>query len=327
MREFEIGKNEADQRLDKYLKKLLPNAGSSFMYKMLRKKNILWNGKKAEGSEKIQMGDRVSIFFSDDTFAKFSGISQGQEVQESQNPYRNIPFDKLDIVYEDEDIVILNKPSGMLSQKASPEDVSANEYLISYLLHTGAVTEHEFHTFRPSVCNRLDRNTSGLLIAGKSLRGLQQMSSILKERTVRKYYRCVVSGAVTEPAYIRGYLKKDEKTNRVSIQKKEAADAKYIETEYRPLRSDGEKTLLEVHLITGRSHQIRAHLASIGHPIIGDTKYGKTSVNEKWRKCCGIKSQLLHAFRMELPDGRIFTAPVGSEFEDIWKNDRSEKNG
>lgn len=317
MKEFQIGKNEADQRLDKYLKKLLPNAGTSFLYKMLRKKNIVWNGKKADGSEKIQMGDIIQIYFTDETFEKFSGIPQSGTAYATKNSAANVPPDKLNIIFEDEDIVIINKPSGMLSQKAVPEDISANEYLISYLLHTGAVSESELNTFKPSVCNRLDRNTSGLLIAGKSLKGLQQMSAMLKDRTIKKYYRCIVSGKVTQPAHIQGYLKKDERTNQVSIQKNASGDAKYIETEYQPLQSDGENTLLEVHLITGRSHQIRAHLASIGHPIIGDTKYGNRDINEKWRKRCHIKSQLLHAYRMELPDGRIFIAPTGAEFEQI----------
>lgn len=317
MKEFQIGKNEADQRLDKYLKKLLPNAGSSFLYKMLRKKNIVWNGKKADGSEKVQTGDIIQIYFTDDTFEKFSGISQSGVAIASKNLVANVPADQLDIIFEDEDIVIINKPSGMLSQKASPEDVSANEYLISYLLHTGAVSESELNTFKPSICNRLDRNTSGLLIAGKSLKGLQQMSAMLKERTIKKYYRCIVSGNVTQPSHIQGYLKKDEKMNRVSIQSHAFEDAKYIETEYQPLQTDGVNTLLEVHLITGRSHQIRAHLASIGHPIIGDTKYGNRTVNDTWRKRSHIKSQLLHAYRMELPDGRIFTAPTGTEFDQI----------
>lgn len=317
MKEFQIGKNEADQRLDKYLKKLLPNAGSSFLYKMLRKKNIVWNGKKADGSEKIQTGDIVNIYFTDDTFEKFSGISNTGATNSSMNPVAHVPSDQLNIIFEDEDIVIINKPSGMLSQKASPEDISANEYLIAYLLHTGAVSETELNTFKPSICNRLDRNTSGLLIAGKSLKGLQQMSAMLRDRTIKKYYRCIVSGNVTQAAHIQGYLKKDEKTNKVSIQSHASGDAKYIETEYQPLQSDGENTLLEVHLITGRSHQIRAHLASIGHPIIGDTKYGNKALNEKWYKRCHIKSQLLHAYRMELPDGRAFIAPTETEFEQI----------
>lgn len=315
MREIQIGKNEAGQRLDKYLKKLLPNAGSSFLYKMLRKKNIVWNGKRADGSEKIAVGDTIQIYFSEETFAKFAGGEQ----KEAELPasLSKVAWDKLPIVYEDEDIVIINKPSGMLSQKAKPEDISANEYLIAYLLHTKAITPEELKTFHPSVCNRLDRNTSGLLLAGKSLKGLQELSAMLKDRSMRKYYRCIVSGEMREPARICGYLRKDEKNNQVTIQSRPGADAKYIETEYTPVASMSDRTLLEVHLITGRSHQIRAHLASIGHPIVGDLKYGDQTVNRKWRECCRIKSQLLHAYRVELPDGRRFLANPGAEFERI----------
>lgn len=319
MKEFQIGKNEAGQRLDKYLKKLLPHAGSSFLYKMLRKKNIVWNERKADGSEKISEGDTIQLYFSDETFAKFSGISMDSAAGREKSSYADIPYDRLDIVYEDADMLILNKPAGMLSQKAKPEDISANEYLISYLLHTNAVQEAELKTFKPSVCNRLDRNTSGLLLAGKSLKGLQELSAMLKERTVKKYYRCIVSGVLTESAHMQGYLHKDEKNNKVSVKKHGTTDDKYIETEYVPLRSDGKNTLLEVHLITGRSHQIRAHLASIGHPIIGDGKYGSPAVNEKWRKRCNIRRQLLHAYRMELPDGRIFLAPPEPEFDMVLK--------
>ncbi len=307
MRQFTIGENEAGQRLDKYLKKLLPDASGSFLYKMLRKKNIIWNGKRAEGSEKLKVGDTVNIYFSDETFDKFS---------RSKKNIIRLPKPELflDIIYEDADIILFNKPAGMLSQKAKPHDVSANEYLISYLLWKGEITESSLATFRPSVCNRLDRNTSGILTAGKSLKGLQELSQMLRARTVKKFYRCIVAGIVSESSHIRGFLSKDERTNRVFIHDTECKDAKYIETSYTPICADGENTLLEVRLITGRSHQIRAHLASVGHPIIGDIKYGKPKINEKWRKQCGIKNQLLHAYRMEFPDGRTFLAPLPKEF-------------
>ena len=181
MKEFTITKNEAAQRLDKYLKKLLPEASSGFIYKMLRKKNITWNGKKAAGSEKLAAGDCIRLYLADETFDKFSAY----------RPQSTAGADgtRLDVIYEDEDILLINKPCGMLSQKAKPSDVSANEYLIAYLLASGAVTEESLRTFHPSVCNRLDRNTSGILTAGKSLKGLQELSAALKERTVNKYYR------------------------------------------------------------------------------------------------------------------------------------------
>lgn len=316
MKEFTIGKNEAGQRLDKYLRKLLPEAGSSFLYKMLRKKNIVVNGKKADGSEKLSAGDVLNIYFSDETFAKFS--QNAARASEGIEFYWSLPKDKLDIIYEDEDILLINKPAGMLSQKAGPEDISANEYLIAYLLHSGQLQETELAIFRPSVCNRLDRNTSGLLTAGKSLKGLQTLSAMLKDRTVRKYYRCVVKGTLREKNEIRGWLMKDEQSNRVTILSKEVKGAKYIETAYVPIRCEHDRTLLEVHLITGRSHQIRAHLASINHPIIGDTKYGDRTINEACRKQFGIKSQMLHAYRMEFPDGSSYRAPLPEEFQRIF---------
>lgn len=148
---------------------------------------------------------------------------------------------QLKVLYEDADILIINKPSGMLSQKARPEDVSANEYILSYLLREGALTEEEMRTFRPSVCNRLDRNTSGILIAGKTLKGLQEMSKALKERTIQKYYRCVVKGEVLREDYLKGWLVKDERENKVTVStvKPKSADSAPIETAYRPIWTGG----------------------------------------------------------------------------------------
>lgn len=321
MKEFKIQSNEAGQRFDKYLKKLLKEANTSFIYKMLRKKNIVLNGKKADGTEKLCEGDMVKLFLADDTFDKFHGADIQTKLFEA---YLSLPQKKLDIVYEDEDILILNKPAGMLSQKAKPEDISANEYIISYLLKNGSVTQETFKTFKPSVCNRLDRNTSGLLIAGKTLKGLQEMSEALKTRNgVQKYYRCIVSGVLKERTYLKGYLSKDEHTNKVTIYKTKPTDSSIeclpIETEYCPLVTANGYTELEVHLITGRSHQIRAHLSSIGHPIIGDTKYGSLKVNEFFQKECHLKSQLLHAYRIQFADGKEVTAPTPKAYDRVWE--------
>ena len=321
MKEFQINANEAGQRFDKYLKKLLKDANTSFIYKMLRKKNIVLNGKKADGTEKLAVGDEVKLFLSDETFDKFHG-----EVQQAKQfeTYTSIPLKKLEIVYEDADVLIINNPAGMLSQKAKPEDISANEYLIAYLLQSGALNRETLATFKPSVCNRLDRNTSGLLIAGKTLKGLQEMSEALKERSTQKYYRCIVSGVLKEKTYLKGYLSKDEHTNKVTIYPKKpqisSIECLPIETEYRPLAVANGYTELEVHLITGRSHQIRAHLASIGHPIIGDTKYGIPKVNEKFRREQKLKAQLLHAYRICFADGREVMAPVPLQYQRIWES-------
>lgn len=333
MREFTITPNEANQRFDKYLKKLLSHAPGSFLYKMLRKKNIVLNGKKADGSEKLAAGDQVTLFLSEDTFGKFHGNQTSSPEFEALKPlWSSFPSgaEGLQVLYEDVNVLILNKPSGMLSQKAKPSDLSANEYLLSYLIQKGELTEEMFSTFRPSVCNRLDRNTSGLLIAGKTLEGLQTMSNALKQRFVQKYYRCIVAGEVREATCLKGYLKKDEEANQVRVVEKKPAEAggeEYlpIETEYRPIQTLHGFTELEVHLITGRSHQIRAHLASVGHPIVGDSKYGKKSINDRFRREAGVSSQLLHAYRLVFPGGLLkesgepfeVTSPYGEDFKRI----------
>lgn len=321
MKELCIRKNEAGQRLDKFLGKYMAQAPKSFLYKMMRKKNITLNGKKASGNELLSQGDVVKLFLADETIEKFSCI-QKTPVQKSGG-HQDV---KLDIIYEDAHTLFINKPAGMLSQKAKPEDVSLVEHLISYLLSSGKITEEELRTFHPSICNRLDRNTSGIVAAGKSLAALQELTEMFRERTVKKYYLCLVKGTVTEEKRIRGYLVKDERTNTVSMQSKEIDSASRIETEYRPLASGGGFTLLEVHLITGKTHQIRAHLASQGHPIAGDPKYGDRKINEKLRKEFGLKSQLLHSARLCMPEckgallalsGKEITAPVPVQFGKI----------
>ena len=180
------------------------------------------------------------------------------------------------------------------------------EYLLGYLIRSGSLELEGFASFRPSVCNRLDRNTTGLLLMGKSLNGSQTLSQALKDRTIRKFYRALVSGEIKESAHLSGYLRKDEKTNQVEILEKEADNASYIETAYEPVAYKNGVTELEIHLITGRTHQIRAHLSSIGHPIIGDMKYGDANVNHAFYELDHVTHQLLHAYRLEFPDGRIF---------------------
>lgn len=319
MQEIKVTANEAGQRLDKLLSKYLNEAPKSFLYKMLRKKNIVLNGKKATGNEKLVCGDSVKLFLADETIAKFSKST----IQKAKGT--------LDIIYEDEDVLVLNKPVGMLSQKADAKDVSVVEYLITYLLDSGQLTEENLRSFKPSICNRLDRNTSGLLVCGKSLRGLQNMAEMFRERSMKKFYRCIVAGDVKETRYIKGYLVKDEKINTVSVSGKEMPDSQPIETEYRPLEKLQNGTLLEVHLITGRTHQIRAHLASEGYPIIGDYKYGDEKINRYYKERYHLVSQLLHAYRMEMPkaaeeleqlSGKVFVAPLPKKFEEILERER-----
>ena len=315
MRSITVNKNEAGQRLDKLLSKYLNLAGKGFLYKMMRKKNIVLNGKKCDGSEKLSEGDEIKLFLADETIEKFSEVKV-QKVKKT----------KLDIIYEDDHVLLINKPSGMLSQKAKEQDESLVEYLIDYLLDSGKLTKEDLRSFRPSVCNRLDRNTSGLVAAGCSLAGLQKLSAMFKDRSLHKYYLCVVSGSVREKKRIEGFLKKDEKTNQVTISQREMPDSAPICTEYEPLMETDTYTLLKVTLITGRTHQIRAHLASIGHPIVGDAKYGNVRVNEEAKRQYHIRSQMLHSWKLVFPQmeeplahlsGKSFTAPLPGEFKKV----------
>lgn len=332
MQQFTISSGQAGQRLDKYLRRLLPKAQDGFLYKMLRKKNITLNEKKAEGHELLKSGDLVTLFFSEETYRKFSGGAApfsggaapvGQTLlpadrrgsfqagagQEKNRPSPSGQYEEayrklrgISVLYEDGHVLLLNKPSGILCQKSEAKDLSLNEWMIGYLLQSGFLTEGDLALFKPSVCNRLDRNTSGLVLCGKTLAGSQALSDLIRGRRVRKFYRTLVLGSLTESARIEGYLTKEESVNRVTISDTPLSEASVrIQTAYRPLAESGGLTYLEVELITGKSHQIRAHLASIGHPLLGDYKYGNPSVNDTYKEKCGLSAQLLHAYRMEFP--------------------------
>lgn len=320
MKEIVIGVQEAGQRLDKFLGKYLQYASKSFLYKMMRKKNITLNDKRAEGNEKLQEGDFVKLWLSDETIEKFS---MGEETE------RNLAIEQLeelDILYEDENILIVNKPAGMLSQKARPEDISLVEHIAAYLLQSGSIKKEQLAGFRPGICNRLDRNTSGIIVAGKTVSGLQKMGEMFKERSLDKYYYCIVKGIVKEKKQIEGYLHKNHNHNKVTIHTEPVEGAEYIKTQYEPIEctenENGAFTLLRVKLITGRSHQIRAHLQSIGHPIVGDGKYGDVIVNKYFKKHFKLKHQLLHAGELVFPQTierkeMIIKAPLPSYFETI----------
>lgn len=331
MKEVIVKKNEAGQRLDKLLHKILPNASMGFLYKMLRKKNITWNGKKADGSEKTEVGDSIRFFLADETFDKFAGHAgaaddnpkqskQGDSrvnTGEYRKAYRSLKG--IRVLYESEDVLLVHKPAGILSQKAAQADLSLNEWLIGYLLTTGKLSEEQLITFHPSICNRLDRNTGGIVVCGISLIGSQKMNAMLKERSVHKFYRLLVKGTVQKEVDLQGWLKKDEASNKVQIlldnafaglKKDEQKNYSRVETRYYPVKnsvitaSNGRTypiSLLEAELITGKTHQIRAHLASDGYPLLGDYKYGDRGFNEYLKKQYGIEHQLLHAYRLEFP--------------------------
>lgn len=311
MKEITVGVNEEGKRLDSFLKSYLKEASGSFIYKMLRKKNITLNNKKADGKEKLSSGDSIKLFFSDETFEKFRGQKESSGFKNLRDALKT--FGEFPVVFEDDNIVLVNKPWGVLSQRASQDDLSLNEWLIDYLYDKGELTKESLSTYRPSICNRLDRNTSGLIICAKTLIGARKMNEIIKDRSVEKYYRTIVTGRIKDGLSLIGFLKKDEKTNKVTIKDKDPKDDSYsyIETEYDPIEyiKDRDLTLLEVKLVTGKPHQIRAHLSSIGHPIIGDVKYGG-------KKIKGLNTQLLHSYRLVFPDnmGEPFTDIEGREF-------------
>lgn len=329
MKEYKIGNNEEGQRLDKLLAKILNQATKGFIYKMLRKKNITLNNKKATGNEILKSDDVVKIFLSDETFDKFSKLDKKSNVLN-----KNV---KLNIIAETKDYMIINKPVGMLSQKAKDSDVSLVEYIIAYMIEKGEIDDNQLKTFKPSVCNRLDRNTSGLIIAGKSLIGLQKMTEYIKNRDIDKYYLALVKGKVDKDDKIDGYLVKDSRTNKVRIVNnkiiKENKNGNsvneqkldYIRTEYAPVDYNDEYTLLKVKLITGKTHQIRAHLASINHPLIGDYKYGDKKLNDRFKKKYKLESQLLHSYEVIFHNNdedvlNVKSKVYQAEMDDIFKN-------
>lgn len=328
MRQLISSERDAGQRLDKFLGKYLDKAPKSFIYKMLRKKNITLNGKKADGSEKLTKEDEIKLFLAEETIENFMEHKKMTEISKKEAGLEQEKI-RLDILYEDENVLIMNKPAGMLSQKAQKEDVSLVEYITAYLLESGQLKEEELKTFHPGICNRLDRNTSGIIIAGKTLLGLQTMSELLRERNVDKYYQCIVKGKVEKKQLIEGYLHKKHNHNKVIISDTKVEHSEAIKTEYEPLMIGEEYTLLKVKLLTGKSHQIRAHLQSIGHAVIGDGKYGDVPTNRKLRKEYKLKHHLLHSWQLHFPkleepfkelSEKVIEAPLPGYFEEIKKN-------
>lgn len=290
MREIRVGKNDSNQRLDRFLKKYMDEAGTGFIYKMLRKKNIKVNESKASPEMMIFEGDTIQLYLSDETIDKFIGT---KEVRKSKLAPR--------IIYEDENLVLINKPAGILSHGAGEEfEENIVDSLVTYLIQKGDYIPRIEKTFSPSICNRLDRNTSGVIIGAKNSEALRLVNKAIKEGSVRKYYKTIVKGTIKEDFEHKGFLIKDEDRNLVDISDKQGERSKDVYTKFRVIMSKGGYSLLEVELITGRTHQIRSTLQTMGYPVIGDRKYGNSVVNDEFRKKYGLENQWLHGYRIVL---------------------------
>ena len=310
MKSFTITKNDSNQRLDKFISKAVPNLPQALMYKYIRLKRIKVNSKRGEISLRLKEGDIVDMYINDEFFAP---------AKDNYDFLR--ASSKIDIVYEDENILLLDKKVGLLSH---PDETEYNDTLITrvkrYLYEKGEYNPADENSFTPSLVNRIDRNTGGIVIAAKNAETLRILNKKLKDRELEKFYLCVVHGCPKKKsAIMQGWLKKDEKKNKVEVFTKEIPGSKEIRTKYDVLAENGGLSLIEVELLTGRTHQIRAHFASIGHPLLGDGKYGTNALN----KPLGYKKQFLYSYKLKF----CFTTDSGHleylngkcfEAKDVW---------
>ena len=285
MRELKIGKNDAGQRLDKFITKTL-DIPMSLLYKSIRMKKIKVNRKRAENNTVLCEGDTIQCFLAEEFFEKRTNTHSFESI----TPH-------LDIVYEDENIMLLNKRPGV---SVHEDDKGSTNTLIThiqaYLYQKGEYSPESEQSFAPALCNRIDRNTGGIVIAAKNAEALRVMNEKIKYREIDKFYLAAVHGTPKpESATIKGYLLKDEKTNTVKVfDKNPPRGAKEIITKYKVIAKNSDTSLIEVELLTGRTHQIRAHMSHIGHPLLGDGKYG---INRE-DKTKGYKYQALYSYRL-----------------------------
>lgn len=305
MRTLYITKNDAGQRLDKFLTKAVKALPKSLLYKFIRTKKIKVNRKRADIGYMLAEGDSVELFISDEFFSEDAADTAFTHL----TPH-------LDIVYEDENILLVDKQPGIIVHSDDNEEINTLiGHIKAYLYRKGEYDPASERSFAPSLCNRIDRNTGGIVIAAKNAAALRVMNKKIRADELSKYYLCAVHGRMERSSdTLTGYLKKDSDNNIVDIVREARPGYKKIITKYRVVAERNSLSLLEVELVTGRTHQIRAHLSSIGHPLLGDGKYG---VNRDDKKR-GYKFQALYAFRLEFrftSDAGVLSYLNGRRFE------------
>lgn len=313
MRSVTVRKNDAGQRLDKFLSKAVVGMPPSLMYKFIRTKKIKVNRARTDGKYILAEGDVIDLYIKDEFFdspEKDAGALTRIEP-------------KLNVVYEDENILVVNKrPGVVVHEDSDARDNTLIMHIKAYLYRRGEYDPGSEQSFSPALCNRIDRNTGGMVIAAKNAAALREMNARIKNNEISKFYLCAVHGVPSKKSdTLYGYLKKDSATNTVRVYDKKVGDAKNIITKYRVISERGGNALLEVELVTGRTHQIRAHMAHIGHPLLGDGKYG---VNREERRD-GYKYQALYAYRLrfDLSDsdgvlGYLDGKELQIDKKDIW---------
>jgi len=316
MKTLVIDKNHANQRIDKYLKKLLCQAPPQLIYKMLRKKDVKVNGMKIKENYILQENDIVSLFLYED---KFQEYTKPQTIFDLK-----IEFN---VLYEDQHILVVSKPAGLLVHEDKEEDINTlSHQVLTYLYQKKEYDPYQDLGFVPGPVHRLDRNTSGIVIFGKTMKALQDLNEMMKKRhCIDKTYLTICKGNMSSSDLI-GYMKKEENQSLVKVVSQSTPGALMMHTIVEQVQTNYQFSLLKVKLITGRTHQIRVHLASVGHPIIGDSKYGDFELNKKIKKQYHLSHQFLHAYQIRFvkPIGclkylqdKIITSPLPQNLEDI----------